>query len=301
MGSVFLMSSSLRALLLSICPLMLVGQSLEGIIDIHVHSAPDSIPRKIDSMELARRAKAAGVRGLVLKNHYESTAAVAYLIRREVPGIEIFGGVDLNLSMGGMNPAAVEHMAKMEGGYGRLVWMGSFDEEAQVRYVKENRPWVSVSKNGELLPEVKQVIGMIAKYDLVMATGHPTAEEALMLIREARRQGVKRIVVTHAMIAPIHMNAAQMKEAASQGAFVEFVFNGLVGSYKEFSFADYAKAIRAIGVDSAILASDLGQVNNPDHMDGWKQYLAGMKAQGFTDAELARMTRANPAKLLGLK
>ncbi len=282
-------------------PLLLMCQSLDGIIDIHVHSGPDSIPRKVNSMELARQAKSLGVRGLVLKNHYESTAAVAYLVRQEVPGIEIFGGVDLNLSMGGMNPAAVEHMAKMEGGLGRVVWMASFDEEAQVRYNKENRPSVAVSKNGQLLPEVKQVIAMIAKYNLVMATGHPTAEEALLLIREARRQGVKQIVVTHAMIAPIHMNLAQMQEAAKLGAYLEFVFNGLIGSYKEFTFADYAKAIRGIGVEHAILSSDLGQVHNPSHMDGWKLYLSGMKAEGFSDTEIARMTKENPAKLLGLQ
>ncbi len=295
------MNFNRSAILVLVSRVFLLGQSLHGIIDIHVHSGPDSIPRKIDSMELARRAKSLGVRGLVLKNHYESTAAVAYLVRKAVPGIEVFGGVDLNLSVGGMNPGAVEHMAKMDGGFGKFVWMASFDEEAQVRYLKQNRPWVSVSANGQLLPEVKQVIGMIAKYDLVMATGHPTAQEALLLIDEARRQGVKHIVVTHAMIAPIHMNLSQMRQAANLGAYVEFVFNGLIGSYAEFSFADYAKAIRGIGVDRAILASDLGQVQNPDHMDGWKLYLAGMKDQGFNDAELARMSQENPAKLLGLR
>ena len=69
---------------------------------------------------------------------------------------------------------------------------------------------------------------------------------------------------------------------------------------KEFSFADDAKGIRGIGVDRAILSSDLGQVNKIDPVDGWKLYLGGMKEQGFTDAELDRMTKENPAKLLGL-
>ena len=292
--------SNLALALLLLSPVIGLAQSLNGIIDIHVHSDPDSIPRKIDALDLTKEAKNAGMGGLVLKNHYESTAAIAYLIRKQVPGIEIFGGVDLNLSVGGMNPAAVEHMAKMKGGWGKVVWMGSFDEEAQVRYSKENRPSVSVSKDGQLLPEVKQVIAVIAKYDLVMETGHPTATEALMLIHEAVRQGVKRIVVTHAMIAPIHMNLAQMQEAAQAGAYVEFVYNGLIGPYKEFSFADYAAAIRGIGVEHAILSSDLGQVKNPLPVEGWKLYLQGMKKEGFSDADLARMTRQNPAALLGI-
>lgn len=113
---------------------------LAGTIDIHVHAAPDSTPRSIDASDLARLGKAQGMRGLVLKNHYEPTASLAYIVRKEVPGIEIFGGIDLNLSVGGMNPTAVEHMAAINGGYGRFVWMGTFDSENQVRFSKENRP-----------------------------------------------------------------------------------------------------------------------------------------------------------------
>src|SRR6202158_1674780 len=133
------------------------GQSLNGVIDIHAHSDPDSTARSIDAIDLAKLAKARGMRGLVLKNHYESTAALAYIVRKEVPGIEVFGGIDLNLAVGGVNPAAVEHMTKVKGGLGRVVWLPTFDAENQVRFSKESRPFAAVSKNGQLLPEVKQV------------------------------------------------------------------------------------------------------------------------------------------------
>src|SRR4051794_31132290 len=89
---------------------------LEGVIDIHAHTAPDSVPRSIDAIDLARLAESRGMRAIVLKNHYEPTADVAYLVHKVVPGIQVFGGVDLNLSMGGMNPAAVEKMALTTGG-----------------------------------------------------------------------------------------------------------------------------------------------------------------------------------------
>src|ERR1700720_3969083 len=119
------------------------GQAdLAGVIDIHVHSDPDSTPRSIDAIDLAKLAKQRGMRGLVLKNHYESTAALAYIVRKEVPGIEVFGGIDLNLTVGGINPAAVERMTMMKGGWGRVVWMPTFDAENQVRDSKENRPFV---------------------------------------------------------------------------------------------------------------------------------------------------------------
>src|SRR5215469_7735482 len=137
--------------------------SLTGVVDIHVHADPDSRPRSIDAIDLARIAKERGMRGLVLKSHYEPTASMAYLVRKAVPGIEIFGGIDLNRSVGGVNPEAVERMAAIKGGYGRVVWMPTFDAENQVRFSKENRPFVPVVRNGELLPEVKQVIALVAK------------------------------------------------------------------------------------------------------------------------------------------
>src|ERR1700759_4583607 len=125
---------------------------LAGVIDIHVHSAPDSTPRSIDAIDIARLARSRGMRGVVLKNHYEPTASLAYVVRKEVPGIEVFGGIDLNLSVGGMNPSAVEHMAATTGHYGRVVWMSTFDSEAQVRFSRLDRPFVRVSQNGQLLP-----------------------------------------------------------------------------------------------------------------------------------------------------
>src|ERR1700732_2058212 len=139
-------------------PAVLSAQSLTGVIDIHAHHDPDSVPRSIDAIDLAKLARARGMRGLVLKNHYEPTASLAYIVRKIVPGIEIFGGIDLNRTVGGVNPAAVERMTMVKGGYGRVVWMPTFDAENQVRYSKENRPFVAVSKDGALLPEVKQVI-----------------------------------------------------------------------------------------------------------------------------------------------
>src|SRR6266576_6875009 len=144
---------------------------LQGTIDIHVHSAPDNVPRSIDGLDVAKLARTRGMRGIVLKNHYEPTASLAFLARKEVPGIEVFGGIDLNLTVGGMNAAAVEHMTQITGGFGRLVWMSTFDAENQVRVSKEHRPFVRVAKDGQLLPEVKDVIGVIAKHNLVLATG----------------------------------------------------------------------------------------------------------------------------------
>lgn len=284
-----------------VLPSLAQENSLRGVIDIHVHSSPDSTPRSIDAIDLARMAKARGMRALVLKNHYEPTASLAYVVRKVVPGLEVFGGIDLNLTVGGMNPPAVEHMANITGGYGRFVWMSTYDSEAQVKYNKEDRPFVRVSRDGELLPETKAVIAEIAKHNLIMATGHNSANEDLLLIQEARVQGVNGIVVTHAMVEPIHMTVQQMQQAVKMGAYIEFTYNGLIGRNKEFDISDYAKAIRAVGVDHCILSSDMGQPGNPLHPDALVAFMKDMRRQGFTLAELDRMTKLNPALLIGLQ
>jgi hypothetical protein len=217
-----------------------VARDLRGAIDIHVHCDPDKVPRSLDGLEAAKFAKEKGMRGIVVKSHYDPTAGLALLARKATPGIEVFGGIDLNLPVGGMNVHAVEHMAQANGGWGRVVWMSTFDSENQVRTSKANRPFVRVSENGALLPETKAVIAAIAKHNLVMASGHVSAQEALMMFEEGRKLG-------------------------------------------------------------AILSSDLGQGGNPLPADGFATYIDALRKKGFTDQELDRMAKENPAKLLGLQ
>jgi hypothetical protein len=275
--------------------------NLSGVIDIHAHSDPDSRPRSIDAIDLARLAKQKGMRGLVLKNHYESTAALAYVVRKEVPGIEIFGGIDLNRSVGGINPEAIERMVLMKGGLGRVIWMPTFDAENQVRFSKENRPFVAVARNGRLLPEVQQVIALAAKHHLMLETGHSSGEEGLLIVREARRQGVEHVVVTHAMQSPVRMTIAQMQEAAREGAFIEFVYGAVTGANPELRIEDYAKAIRQIGPAFCILSSDLGQPGNALHPDGLSAFFEALRKQGFSQAEIDLMSKTIPARGLGLE
>jgi len=274
---------------------------LRGTIDIHVHSDPDSRPRSIDALDVAKLAHSKGMRGIVLKNHYDPTSGLAYLVRKEVPGLEVFGGIDLNLTVGGINPAAVAHMTEVSGGWGRFVWMPTFDAENQVRYSKENRPFVRVSRNGELLPEVKEVLALVAKHRLVLATGHIAPEEALLLLDEARRQGVQHMVVTHAMNDPVLMTIPQMQQAAKLGAFIEFVGGSLATSDAAARMDRFAEAIRKIGPESCILSSDLGQRGNALPPDGFAAFISELRARGFSEQETDTMSKRNPARLLALE
>lgn len=274
------------------------SQSLEGVVDLHMHSDPDSMARSIDALSLARLARQRGFRAIVLKNHYESTAGLAWLARREAPGLEVFGGIALNRAVGGINPAAIEQMTRVKGGCGRLVWMPTFDAEFQVRSSNQQRPFVSVSRGGKLLADVAAVLDLVAKHKLVLATGHSSPEETLLLIREAKARGVRSIVATHATSA---LSPEQMAEAARLGAWIEFAANSVIGNSTTTSIGKFAAAIRAAGVEHVVLASDFGQANNPLHPDGLEQMFRALRGQGFSVEEIERMAKRNPAAALGLE
>ncbi|HEV8132783.1 MAG TPA: DUF6282 family protein [Acidobacteriota bacterium] len=286
------------------------NRDLLGVIDIHAHADPDSMARSIDVIDLARKAQAEGMRGLVIKNHFTPTAGYAFLARKLVAGIELFGGVVLNRSVGGINPVAVESMSTVKGGYGRVVWMPTFDAENEVRFFKANRPFVCVAEQGRLRPEVKEVLRIIAQKNLVLATGHSSPQEALLLVRAARDAGVRHMVITHAMLDPVDMSIERQKEAAAAGAFIEHVFQGTLPplptvssmpSRKKVTIQQYASAIKAVGAEHCILSSDLGQAGNPLHTEGLRSFILQLKAEGITDREIDLMARKNPARLLGLQ
>lgn len=282
---------------------------LEGAIDIHAHADPDSLTagggiQRVDALDLVRLAKASGMRGFVYKQHFAPTAVVAALLRKEVPGIEVFGVVALNRAMGGINLAAVQHMTEVKGGWGRVVFMPTLDSEYTVRRSREpNRPVVAVSKNGELLPEVKAVIAFMAATktrdsngSLVLATGHSSPEESLMLVREARRQGVQ-VIITHPLQS---MTIPQMQEAAKLGAYVEVTATFALGADRDKRIPATATAIKQIGANACIVSSDLGRAAFPAHPDGLTMAAKALRDNGFTEPELDRMFKENPARLLGL-
>ena len=234
----------------------------------------------------------------------------AYAANKVVPEVAAYGGIVLNRSVGGINPLAVEHFAMVTGNYARIVWMPTQDAENEVRRLTVKHPSVPVSKDGALLPEVIEVLKIIRKYNLTLATGHSSAEEGLMLVREARKLGIDRIIVTHAMPAPVNMTIGQMQEAASMGAQIEFVYNliypdpGLekkAAGRKRLNFADYVRAIRAVGPEHCFLSSDVGQPQRPIQSEAWKEYLGYLMKAGLIVPEIDMMAKRNPARLIGLE
>lgn len=273
---------------------------LKGAIDIHAHFGPDAYDRQWDAFEIAKLAKARGMRGLVLKNHWTESAGTAWLVRKyaDVPGLEVFGGLALNSTVGGVNPQAVRYFAEVEGHYAKVVWMPSHDSEKEVKYLKETRPYVIVSEGGKLLPSVLEVLDLIAQYKLTLATGHVTPEEMLQIVAEARKRGVDRIILTHPGLGPMFTDPTieQLKQATAMGAYAEIVATQLGERMKDSTI----KAIRAVGPAHCIISSDSGLTGSRNHPDALVIAARTLREAGFSEADLNLMFKTNPAKVLGL-
>ena len=292
-------------------PAQVADNPLAGVIDFHAHSGPDAWPRSVDDLEIARLAKRAGMRGLVLKNHFTSTADRAALVMKEVDGIQVFGGIVLNRAVGGINAEAVRQMVQFDGKRGKVVWLPTVDAENEVKRRNARRPFVAVVKDGKPVPELAEVFQLIAENNLVLAMGHSSPEESLLLIPEAKKAGVRNIVVTHAMGFPIEATEDHMKRLAEMEAIIECVWLTHIGggalappddpNRYRITVAEYAKVFRSIGAKHFLIASDLGQYLNPLHTDGMEAFIIGLREQGLTDEEIDVVARGNPARLLGLE
>jgi hypothetical protein len=280
--------------------------TLNGAIDIHVHQGPDSGgPREIDADDLARLAQKSGMRGLVMKNHWEPTAAMAYLMRKQAPGLEIFGGVPQNLAVGGINVAAVKQMADIAGHHGRVVWLPTYDSEISVRRAdgKGEGLFVPVQRDGKLLPAVLELFDFMGKQGLTLATGHISTQEVLLVIPEARRRGVQNIVVTH--VNPLNVTVPQMQQMARDGAKLEFVYAATLGPTTQLTVRHFADAIRAVGARNVITSTDLGGTPRafprPMPPQGLLDFMNALRREGIPVADINLMAKTNPASLLGLK
>jgi hypothetical protein len=274
---------------------------LVGAIDLHAHYGPDAYPRQWDAFEIVKLAQERGLRAIVLKNHFTETAGLAYLVRKYgAQGMEVFGAVTLDTPVGGVNPQAVRYMVDVTGGWGRIVWLPTHDSEHEVAYNKDGRESVAVSRGGALLPEVLEVLDLIAEHELTLATGHVTPDETIMILAEAKKRGITRSIVTHPLLDPqfTFMSVPQLREAVALGAVIEITAGSL---FREGpGRTRVLDAIRAIGPESFFVASDSGLVGTPNHTDALVMAARVLRQNGIDEHALDVMFKDNPARLLGL-
>ena len=282
---------------------------LQGAIDMHIHAAPDVYPRILNDVELALQAKEMGMRAIVIKNHFVITADRAQ-IASAVADFPVFGGIALNLQVGGLNRHAVDTALKLGA---KIVWLPTLHSEKFVR----NKSHVAnlagelgddlkgitiLNKDGSLKEALYPIFKLIAKKGAILATGHVTMKEAKIAVREAARVGVKKIVVTHPLASFVNYRVKDMREILDLGAtYLEHVFNDTTRQVsRPIERKALYEGIKNIGAKHCIMSTDSGQWLNPVPVQQMGIYINDMLRLGLSANQIRTMVARNPARALGL-
>ena len=285
-----------------------------GISDLHVYVKPSVFPNRVyDGITFAKHAREFGYKGFLMKNVEGMNADQAVLTRKLVPGISAFGSIVLNYIVGGLNPDAVEVAI----GYGaKMVWMPTIHAKHNVdltgtarrQMIKEikRKLWKTegmyiLTRDGEVLPEVLEILDMIADADIILGTGHLSVEEDYALIKAARSAGVKKIIVTH-VFSPVSLVPIEDQvKMAKLGAIMELTYSECLPALQSLDPGVIAEAIRKVGATGCVMTSSLGNIGGPHPIEGMRQYIHLMRRNGISDRDINIMTKENPSKLLGLE
>lgn len=278
--------------------------AMQGIIDMHIHAAPDVRARKLDDLELMEASVQRGVRAIVLKSHNVPTADRAYLVNRvateKYPDVKFtaFGGLCLNRPVGGLNPDAVETSLKQGA---KVIWLPTNTAENHYRKNgKDPSKGVVVTRDGKAVDELQDIFALVKQYNAVLATGHIGAEECFPVVEAARAAGVEKIVITHPEFWVVGMTPEQQADIVRKyDVLLESVYAQPVnGSYK-INIPDNIAAMKAIGPEHFVLSTDSGQTVNPYWYESYTTYFKAV-SEVFTSEQVRKMTHDNPAWLLDI-
>jgi len=279
---------------------------LAGSIDMHLHPGPDTLKCRVDALEAARQAHQAGMRAIVIKNHYYPTIPLATLVNQLVPGFKVFGSICLDYEIGGLNARALENAAKMGA---RVVWMPTFSSTNSRSVMRalglplEGDGFSILDQKGKLIPEIDPILNLVKAYDMVLASGHISPAETFALEKEARKKGINKFVVTHPLdheFVSQSLSQQELQQLAQNGAFIECTFLTFLPSEFRHDPAHLVDIIRAVGAERCILGTDLGQLFNPLPVEGMRMFIGTLLRKGLNADQIDLMVKKNPARLLGL-
>src|SRR5215471_8546318 len=291
-------------------------ESIQGAYDLQVHVAPDIIARRIDDLGLAKEFLERGLKGFVLKSHYMSTAERAKVVTAAVPGIKAHGAITLNHAVGGLNPVAVD-IAGRSGA--KIVWFPTVDAENETAGLptggnKKLPFWAEIQReisamgispprmtvfdsNGDQISQAaRSCLELIAKHDMILATGHLGRREIFALVNAAREIKVRRVLVTHAEFPSQNLTAEEQVQLADAGAYIEHCFTTMHTG--KAPWLAVMESIRAVGPERCLLSTDLGQTINPPVAEGFALFAQTLLDGGFAKLEVQRMAVGNSAALV---
>lgn len=272
--------------------------NLNGVIDLHIHSAPDVRVRSHDDIKLIEETEQVGARSIVLKSHFFPTTDRAWHLQKRQPNVLVFGSLTLNPSIGGINPYAVETALKL---HAKTIWLPTLFASNHLS-VNRQSGGIETVIDGQVVPPLKDIFKLISEHNAILATGHLSAQEIFIVVEEAKKQGVQKIVITHPEFHVVNVTIEdQIKLVSDYGVFLERTYAQPIGNGKyKSNLATNLKAIELVGYESTITSTDSGQIENPPWSKSLQHYLQYLYENGISKEKIDQMSKYNPAKMLGL-
>jgi Family of unknown function (DUF6282) len=284
---------------------------LVGGVDLHTHPGPSPFPRRMSILDAATDAATVGFRAIVCKSHHHSMQTDILALEPAglaATGVRAFGGIALNRTVGGLNPYAVELALRMGG---RVVWFPTISSTAHLEFhqhqhdsgfpvagipLRDNEPISVLDADGGLMPEVHDILSVIAGESAILNCGHLPADEIDVLVPAAVAAGVERIVVSH----PDFIVGAAPERVGGwcrQGAYVEHCL-AMVVKDPSVAVGKIAGFLREAGVGHTVFSSDLGQKGNPLPVTAYRRMVRVLLDAGTAPEDIRAMVGGNAAQLL---
>ncbi|MBV8915844.1 MAG: hypothetical protein JOZ05_22750 [Acetobacteraceae bacterium] len=290
-----------------------VSALLVGGVDLHCHSGPAAMPRILDHHEALMDCAAARFSALLYKDHFYLGVAHAAILEKlfHDTGVRLFSGLALNNASGGINPHAVDHAAKVGA---KIIWMPTLSAANHIEQISgqgktfpktakkmlDPIPLVATDGHGQVTDPTKQVLDLIAESDIILAGGHLHVSELFPVFEEAKRRGVRKLVVNHPTYI-VGCTDDDIRGLVALGAYMEHSICMFVeGRSKKYEPSDLAHLIEVAGVDRTILSSDLGLVGSPRPVQGFRSVVQILLELQFSQRDIKRLIGSNAAGLLGL-
>ena len=269
---------------------------LKGCYDLHVHAGPDpNQERRLDVLETARFAYEAEMGGMVLHSLEYPTAPLAYVLNRMYPGLKVAGSIALNSEVGGLNPEAVEAAANLDA---KMVWMPTSRPECYVDNDRQCRRIGLTDDKGKLRAEVRDILDIVGRRDMMLASGHASAHDTILLFTEAKARGINRLIATHSGLAA---TVDEQRQMIALGAYIELAFIACMPCCDGMSTNELAGALQTLGAEHCIVTTGFGQWMNPPAAEGMRMAIAALLRADMRPDEVSALVKTNPSELLGFK
>lgn len=289
-----------------------VDECIKGAVDCHAHGGSEPFERLLLEDEIGISYTRMGMKAVVIKTHYTPSASRNAIAQKyvnkwaEENGFEpcqLIGGICLNYSVGGINPAAVKRCLGFPNF--RYVWMPSTESYWNMD-ITHGRPGEGIryrDEHGKLLPETKEVLRIAADNDLVLSTGHYPYEDTKVLVEEAVKVGVKRIELCHVNTMHAKCTIEEMKDLLKHdGTFICLCAIHVLGIFPDIEgFAYGIDVLREVGTERVVFGTDAGQIQNPPHEVSVRWFTKVLFSQAFSKQDIKRVMGENAVKFIGIK